>query len=407
MTLDSTATQATNRKQKPIYLDYQASTPCDPRVVEAMLPFFTEYCGNPHARTHVYGWTAEEAVESARAQIAQEIHADPREIIFTSGATEANNLAIKGTARFYEERGSRHHILTSQIEHDCVLESCRFLEKCGFSVTYLPVQSDGIVDLKLLRQAITEKTLLVSIMAANNEIGVLQPLADIGAICRERGVFFHTDAAQALGKIPLDVHALSVDLMSLSSHKIYGPKGIGALYCRLKPRVSLEPLLSGGGQERGLRSGTVAVPLCVGFGEACRIAGSVREEEGRRLLALRKRLYTLLCEGLPEIYLNGHPDQRLPGNLNISFAGVEGEGILMGAKDLALSTGSACNSLSLEPSHVLAALGVDPNIIHGSVRISLGRFTTEEEVDQAAASLIASVRRLREMSPLWENKGEK
>ncbi|MDR0406755.1 MAG: IscS subfamily cysteine desulfurase [Holosporales bacterium] len=389
-------------EERPIYLDYQATTPCDPCVVEAMLPFFTERCGNPHARAHAYGWEAEEAIETARSRIAQAINADPREVIFTSGATEANNLALKGVAQFYKDRGHKKHIITTQIEHDCVLESCRSLEKQGFMVTYLPVQKDGLVVLDDLRKAITEETLLVSIMTANNEIGVIQPIAEIGALCREAGIFFHTDAAQALGKIALDVNALSVDLMSLSSHKIYGPKGVGALYCRLKPRVGLAPLLSGGGQERGLRSGTLPVPLCVGFGAACHLACTLKDKENARLLILRNRLYEKLCADLPKIYLNGHFEKRLAGNLNISFEGIEGEGLLMGVKNLALSTGSACNSMSLEPSHVLLALGMDPGLIHGSVRISLGRFTTEEEIDCAAESLIAAVRKLRAMSPLWE-----
>ncbi|MDR2416989.1 MAG: IscS subfamily cysteine desulfurase [Holosporales bacterium] len=388
--------------RRPIYLDYQATTPCDPRVMEKMLPFFSEHYGNPHARTHVYGWTAEEAVETARAQIAQEIHADPREIIFTSGATEANNLALKGVAFSHKDRSAKRHIITTQIEHDCVLESCCFLEKQGFSVTYLPVQRDGLVTLDVLQQALTEETLLVSIMAANNEIGVIQPIREIGALCREYGVFFHTDAAQAFGKIPLDVDDMSIDLMSLSGHKIYGPKGIGALYCRSKPRVRFVPLLSGGGQEQGLRSGTVPVPLCVGFGAASALMHSLRDEENTRLLALRHRLLGKLRAALPKIHLHGHPEQRLPGNLNVSFEGIEGEALLMGTKDLALSTGSACNSLSLQPSHVLVALGVDPNIIHSSVRISLGRFTTEEEVDYAATTLISSVKKLRTMSPIWK-----
>jgi cysteine desulfurase len=384
----------------PVYLDYQATTPCDRRVVEAMMPFFTEAFGNPHSRNHYYGWQAEEAVEQARAQIAHLIGANQREIIFTSGATESNNLALKGVARFYKDK--KNHIITCVTEHKCVLDSCRHLELEGFEVTYLPVQKSGLIDLAQLQDAITEKTVMVSIMAVNNEIGVIQPLKEIGALCRSRKVFFHTDAAQAAGKIPLDVEAMNIDLMSISGHKIYGPKGIGALYVRRRPRVRLEAMISGGGQERGMRSGTLPTPLCVGLGEACRIAEAEMGSEAERLHMLRDRFYRSILEQLPEVYLNGDLESRIPGNLNLSFAYVEGEGLMMGIKDLAVSSGSACTSASLEPSYVLRALGVDEELAHTSLRIGLGRFTTEEEVDFAVERIVAEVRRLREMSPLWE-----
>ncbi len=389
-----------NRPKLPIYLDYQATTPCDPRVVEAMLPWFTEKFGNPHSRNHQFGWDAEEAVEKARKQIASIIGADEREIVFTSGATESNNTALKGVARFYKDR--RDHIVTAVTEHKCVLDSCRHLEQEGFKVTYLPVKQDGLIDLAQLDAAITDKTVLVSIMAANNEIGVIQPLAEIGKICRAKGAFFHTDAAQGVGKIPLDVNAMNIDLMSISGHKIYGPKGIGALYVRRKPRVRLQALMSGGGQERGFRSGTLPTPLCVGLGEACAIAGREMGAEAERLKMLRERLYNGLKARLPDIYLNGDHDKRLPGNLNISFAYVEGEGLMMGIKDLAVSSGSACTSASLEPSYVLRALGVEEELAHTSLRIGLGRFTTEQEVDYAIEHIVAAVNRLRALSPLWE-----
>jgi cysteine desulfurase len=385
---------------RPIYLDYQSTTPCDPRVVETMLPYFTDEFGNPHSRSHAYGWRAEEAVETARAQVADILNADPREIVFTSGATESNNLALKGVANFYKEK--KDHIITCVTEHKCVLDCARHLEQEGFKVTYLPVQSNGIIDLKQLQDAITDRTALVSIMAVNNEIGVIQPLEAIGRICRENGVFFHTDAAQAVGKIPLDVEAMNIDLLSLSSHKIYGPKGVGALYVRRKPRVRLVSLINGGGQERGMRSGTLSTPLCVGLGKACLLAQKEMPSESKRLKALQDRFYAKITEALDEVYVNGDVEQRIPGNLNISFAHVEGEGLMMGIKDVAVSSGSACTSASLEPSYVLRALGVDEEMAHTSIRFGFGRFTTEEEVDSAAEKVIAEVSRLREMSPLWE-----
>ncbi|TXH35645.1 MAG: IscS subfamily cysteine desulfurase [Rhodospirillaceae bacterium] len=389
-----------NQPQLPIYLDYQATTPCDPRVVQAMLPYFTEKFGNPHSRNHHFGWEAEEAVEKARRQVASIIGADEKEVIFTSGATESNNLALKGVAHFQKDR--KNHVITTVTEHKCVLDSCRHLEMEGFKVTYLPVQQNGLIDLEQLKAAITDKTVIVSIMAVNNEIGVIQPLAEIGKICRERGVYFHTDAAQAVGKIPLDVNAMNIDLMSISGHKIYGPKGIGALYVRRKPRVRLDALIHGGGQERGMRSGTLATPLCVGLGEACAIAEKEMASEAERLTYLRDRMYNQFKERLPEVFLNGDLDQRIPGNLNLSFAYVEGEGLMMGIKDLAVSSGSACTSASLEPSYVLRALGVEEELAHTSLRLGIGRFTTEQDVDYAVEHIIESVNKLRSMSPLWE-----
>lgn len=387
-------------RTRPIYLDYQSTTPCDPRVLEAMLPYFTEEFGNPHSRSHAYGWKAEEAVEIARAQVAAIIKADPREIVFTSGATESNNLALKGVAHFYREK--KDHIITCVTEHKCVLDCSRHLQREGFNVTYLPVQSNGIIDLEHLKDALTDRTALVSIMAVNNEIGVIQPLAEIGKMCRERGVFFHTDAAQAVGKIPLDVEAMNIDLLSLSSHKVYGPKGVGALYVRRKPRVRLVSLINGGGQERGMRSGTLSTPLCVGLGKACALAQKEMSSESKRVKALQNRFYKAILSDLEEVYLNGDFDQRVPGNLNLSFAHVEGEGLMMGIKDVAVSSGSACTSASLEPSYVLRALGVEEEMAHTSIRFGFGRFTTEEEVDTAAQRIIKEVKRLREMSPLWE-----
>jgi cysteine desulfurase len=388
------------RNDQPIYLDYQATTPMDPRVLEAMMPYFTHKFGNPHSRSHAYGWEAEEAVETARGQIAKLIGADDKEVIFTSGATESNNLAIKGVAEFYKDR--RNHIVTTVTEHKCVLDTCRHLEQQGFTVTYLPVQKNGLVDLEQLRAAVTDKTVVVSIMAVNNEIGVIQPLAEIGKICREKGAFFHTDAAQAAGKIPLDVEAMNIDLMSISGHKIYGPKGIGALYVRRRPRVRLVAMINGGGQERGFRSGTLPTPLCVGLGEACEIARKEMDEEAKRLTRLRDRMLKGLSDKLPEIYVNGDLEHRIPGNLNISFAYVEGESLMMGIKSLSVSSGSACTSASLEPSYVLRALGVEEEMAHTSLRIGLGRFTTEQEVDTAVDELVRHVSKLREMSPLWE-----
>jgi cysteine desulfurase len=388
------------RNDQPIYLDYQATTPMDPRVLEAMMPYFTYKFGNPHSRSHSYGWEAEEGVEKARGQAAKLIGADEKEVIFTSGATESNNLAIRGVAEFYKDR--RNHIVTTVTEHKCVLDTCRHLEQQGFDVTYLPVQKNGLVDLEVLRAAVTDKTVVVSIMAVNNEIGVIQPLAEIGKICREKKAFFHTDAAQAAGKIPLDVEAMNIDLMSISGHKIYGPKGIGALYVRRKPRVRLVPLIVGGGQERGFRSGTLPTPLCVGLGEAAEIAMKEMDAESKRLAKLQARMLKGLNAKLTDIHVNGDLEHRIPGNLNIGFAFVEGESLMMGIKGLSVSSGSACTSASLEPSYVLRALGVEEDMAHTSLRIGLGRFTTEQEVDTAVDELVRHVKKLREMSPLWE-----
>ena len=385
---------------KPIYLDYQATTPCDPRVLEKMLPFFTLNFGNPHSRNHSYGWDAEKAIEVARSQVASLINADSREIIFTSGATESNNIAIKGVADFYKNK--KNHIITCVTEHKCVLDSCRHLEERGFKVTYLHVKKDGLVDLNLLKNSITYQTILVSIMMVNNEIGVIQPVAEIGKICREQGVLFHTDAAQAAGKIAIDVESMNIDLLSISGHKIYGPKGIGALFVRRKPRVRLNALITGGGQERGMRSGTLPTPLCVGLGEACAIAKDEMEYENAKIKKLYDRLYNGLSTNLSEIYVNGDTTNRIPGNLNISFAYVEGEGLMMGIKDLAVSSGSACTSASLEPSYVLRALGVEEELAHTSLRIGIGRFTTDAEIDQAINSITTAVNKLRAMSPLWD-----
>jgi cysteine desulfurase len=388
------------RNDQPIYLDYQATTPLDPRVLEAMMPYFTYKFGNPHSRSHSYGWEAEEGVEKARAQVAKLIGADEKEVIFTSGATESNNLAIRGVAEFYKDR--KNHIVTTVTEHKCVLDTCRHLQEQGFEVTYLPVQQNGLIDLDALRAAITDKTVVVSIMAVNNEIGVIQPLAEIGKICREKKVFFHTDAAQAAGKIPLDVEAMNIDLMSISGHKIYGPKGIGALYVRRKPRVRLVPLIVGGGQERGFRSGTLPTPLCVGLGEAAEIALKEMDTESKRLAKLQARMLKGLNAKLTDIHVNGDLEHRIPGNLNIGFAYVEGESLMMGIKGLSVSSGSACTSASLEPSYVLRALGVEEDMAHTSLRIGLGRFTTEQEVDTAVDELVRHVNKLRAMSPLWE-----
>lgn len=388
------------RNDQPIYLDYQATTPMDPRVLEAMLPYFTYKFGNPHSRSHSYGWEAEEGVEKARGQVAKLIGADEKEVIFTSGATESNNLAVRGVAEFYKDR--KNHIVTTVTEHKCVLDTCRHLEQSGFEVTYLPVQKNGLIDLEVLRNAITDKTVVVSVMAVNNEIGVIQPLEEIGKICREKKVFFHTDAAQAAGKIALDVEKMNIDLMSISGHKIYGPKGIGALYVRRKPRVRLVPLIVGGGQERGFRSGTLPTPLCVGLGEAAEICAKEMEGEAKRLKKLQDRMLKGLNDKLTDIIVNGDLEHRIPGNLNISFAYVEGESLMMGIKGLSVSSGSACTSASLEPSYVLRALGVEEEMAHTSLRIGLGRFTTEQEVDTAVDELVRHVNKLRAMSPLWE-----
>src|SRR5262245_14946493 len=379
----------------PIYLDNQSSTRVDPRVLEAMLPFFTEDFGNPHSTSHAYGRIAAEAIEEARREIAALINADPREIYFTSGATESNNLAIKGAAHFaraHPHNGqARDHIVTLQTEHKCVLESCKTLEHEGWSVTYLPVEANGLVSLAALEAAITERTLLVSILAAHNEIGVIQPLAEIGALCRSRGVLFHTDAAQAVGKIPLDVEAMKIDLMSISGHKVYGPKGIGALYVRRRPRVRLLPLIDGGGQERGLRSGTLPTPLCVGLGRAAALAAAEMPKEAARLRDMRERLRTSVMRRIPGARLNGDLDHRLPGNLNFSFPGVTAPELIEAAPSIAISTGSACTSATVEPSYVLRALGMSDAVANASIRIGLGRFTTAADVDFAVDALAAAV----------------
>lgn len=387
--------------QRPIYLDMQATTPVDPRVLDAMLPFFVNVYGNPHSRTHAYGWESEKAVEEAREHIAKLIGADAKEIIFTSGATESNNMSIKGVARFFGRSGKKKHIITSQTEHKCVLDSCRHLQDESYDVTYLPVQSNGLINMEELEAAIRPETAIVSIMAVNNEIGVIQPLEEIGKLCRKKKVFFHTDGAQAVGKIPLDVNAMNIDLMSISSHKIYGPKGIGACYVRRRPRVRLEPIISGGGQERGLRSGTLAPPLVVGFGEACRIAKQELEYDSKRIKALSDRLLKGLL-ALEHTNQNGDPDRFYPGCVNVSFAYVEGESLLMALKDIALSSGSACTSASLEPSYVLRALGNSDESAHSSIRFGIGRFTTEAEIDYVLKAVRERVTFLRELSPLWE-----
>jgi len=389
-----------NREGRAIYLDSQATTPLDPRALDAMLPYLTGMHGNPHSKTHAYGWESADIVETARGQVASLIGADAKEIIFTSGATESNNMAIKGVARFYQPQ--KNHVVTTVTEHKCVLDSCRWLQQQGFKVTYLPVRSDGVVDLEALEAAITPETSLVSVMHTNNEIGVIQPIAEIGQICRKKKVFFHVDAAQAVGKMPVLVNDLNIDLMSISAHKIYGPKGIGALYVRRRPRVRLEPVFSGGGQERGLRSGTLPHPLVAGFGAACAIA----EQEMERDMAHVKRLGDRLREGIlsrvDHVAVNGSVESRFPGNVNISFAFVEGESLLMALKDIAISSGSACTSASLEPSYVLRALGVQDEMAHTSIRFGIGRFTTEAEVDYAVEMCIKHVERLRAMSPLYE-----
>lgn len=398
-----TALKTSNKPQNAktiLYLDYQATTPCDPRVVEKMVPYFYEKFGNAHSRNHIYGWESEEAVETARQQIADLIGANEKEIIFTSGATESNNLAIKGVAEFYKDK--KTHIITCVTEHKCILDTCRHLEQNGFSITYLPVNDKGLINLDELKAAITDQTAIVSIMAVNNEIGVIQPIAEIGKICRERNVFFHTDAAQAVGKIPLDVEAMNIDLLSISGHKFYGPKGIGALYVRRRPRVRLVPIINGGGQERGMRSGTLPTPLCVGLGEAARIAKAEMKDETARIQRLYDRFLANLRKELDDIYLNGDEKLRFPGNLNISFAYVEGESLMMAIKDLAVSSGSACTSASLEPSYVLRSLGVVEELAHTSLRIGIGRFTTESDIDRASADIIKAVKKLRDLSPLYE-----
>lgn len=388
-------------------MDNHATTPVDPRVLEAMLPYFTEKFGNAASRSHAFGWESEAAVDTAREQIACLIHASsPREIVFTSGATESDNLAIKGLTESYSQKGN--HIVTCVTEHKAVLDSCKFLEKHGCRVTYLPVDSYGFVDLGRLREAITEKTILISIMAANNEIGTIQPVKEIGQVAEEKGILFHTDATQAVGKIPIDVEEMGIDLLSLTAHKMYGPKGVGALYVRAtRPRVKLSPMIHGGGHERGMRSGTLNVPGIVGLGKACEVAQSEMVPEAERLTNLRERLENGMLQQLDEVYINGHPTQRLPGNMNMSFAYVEGESLLMALKEIAVSTGSACTSASLEPSYVLRAIGLDEELAHTAIRFGLGRFNTEEEIDYTVRRVVEEVRRLRENSPLYKAKKSK
>jgi cysteine desulfurase len=385
----------------PIYMDNHATTPCDPRVFEAMKPYFTEKFGNAASRNHQFGWQAEEAVANARKQVADLIGASPKEIVFTSGATESDNLAIKGVAENYRNRGN--HIVTVITEHKAVLDSCKRLEKYGYKVTYLPVAPDGLISSDDVKNAITEKTILVSVMMANNEIGVIQPIAEIGKLCREREVLFHTDATQGIGKILFNVDELNVDLASLTAHKIYGPKGVGALYVRRKnPRVSLAAIMDGGGHERGMRSGTLNVTGIVGLGKACEIAREEMAIENERLLTLREKLRKGVMDALADVSVNGHPTRRLPGNLNISFAHVEGELLLTSLNDIAVSSGAACTSTSIEPSYVLKAIGVSDELAHSSIRFGLGRFNTEEEVDYAIGRVVETVNKLRELSSAWE-----
>jgi cysteine desulfurase len=385
----------------PIYMDNHATTPLDPRVLDAMMPYLTSTFGNAASRNHSFGWEAEKAVEVAREQIAKLIGATAKEIIFTSGATESNNLAIKGIAEMYRERGN--HIITQVTEHKAVLDTCKRLEKAGFRVTYLPVKADGLIDLDDLKRAIDDKTILVTIMFANNEIGVIQPVAEIGKICREKSVIFHTDAVQAIGKVPVDVNSMNIDVLSLSGHKLYGPKGVGALYVRRRnPRVQISEQINGGGHERGMRSGTLNVPGIVGLGKACEIAREEMASEDKRLRALRDKLKAKLESSLDYIHVNGSMEHRLPGNLNMSFVYVEGESLLMGINDIAVSSGSACTSATLEPSYVLKALGLGDDVAHSSIRFGLGRFNSEAEVDYVADKVIDIVQKLRELSPLYE-----
>ncbi|KAI3747827.1 hypothetical protein L6452_10505 [Arctium lappa] len=385
---------------RPLYLDMQATSPVDPRVLDAMLPYFVSRYGNPHSRTHLYGWESDEAVEVARSQVANLINASPKEIVFTSGATECNNISVKGVMHFYREK--KKHVITTQTEHKCVLDSCRHLQQEGFEITYLPVKSDGLIDLNELRSSIRSDTGLVSVMAVNNEIGVIQPMEEIGQICKEFNIPFHTDAAQALGKIPIDVNKWNVSLMSLSGHKVYGPKGVGALYMRRRPRIRVEPQMNGGGQERGIRSGTVPTPLVVGMGAACELAMKEMEYDEKRVTKLKDRMLNGIRARLDGVVVNGSTESRYAGNLNLSFAYVEGESLLMGLKEVAVSSGSACTSASLEPSYVLRALGVDEDMAHTSIRFGIGRFTTEEEIDKAVELTVNQVEKLREMSPLYE-----
>ena len=383
----------------PIYMDYGATTPCDPRVVDAMIPWLREHFGNPASRTHAYGWEAEEAVERARTQVAELIGADPREIVWTSGATESNNLALKGAAHFYQSRGK--HIITVKTEHKAVLDTVRELERQGFEATYLDVQDNGLLDLEALKAAIRPDTILISVMFVNNEIGVIQDIATIGALCREKGIVFHVDAAQATGKVAIDLATLPVDLMSLASHKTYGPKGIGALYVRRKPRIRIEAQMHGGGHERGMRSGSLPTHQIVGMGEAFRVAREEMASENERIRMLQQRLYKGL-QDIEQIFVNGDLEHRVPHNLNISFNYVEGESLIMGINGIAVSSGSACTSASLEPSYVLRALGRSDELAHSSLRMTIGRFTTEEEVDTVVTTLKERVAKLRELSPLWD-----
>ena len=387
----------------PIYLDNHATTPVDPRVLEAMLPYFTERFGNAASKSHPFGWEAEAAVDSAREQIAKLIGAAAKEIVITSGATESDNLAIKGVAEAYRDKGN--HIVTCVTEHKAVLDSCKVLQKHGFQVTYLPVAPDGLIDLGRLGQSLTDKTILISIMAANNEIGTINPIKEIGRLAKEKNILFHTDATQGVGKIPINVDAMGIDLLSLTAHKMYGPKGVGALYVRsTKPRVRLTPMIDGGGHERGMRSGTLNVPGIVGLGMACEISQKEMSAEGERLIALREWLKEGILAELDEAYINGHPVERLPGNLNMSFAYVEGESLLMGLKEIAVSTGSACTSATLEPSYVLKALGVSDELAYSAIRFGLGRFNTTEEIDFTIHRVVEEVRRLREISPVYRAK---
>ncbi len=385
----------------PIYLDNHSTTPCDPRVLEMMLPYFTEKFGNAASRNHSFGWEAEEAVEVARKQIAHLIHADPKELIFTSGATESDNLALQGVVEMYREKGN--HIITGSTEHRAVIDTAKYLEKKGIKVTFLPVDKAGMVSPDDVRNAITDQTILISIMMANNEIGTINPVAAIGKVAKEKGVLFHCDATQGVGKIPVNVQEMGIDLMSFTGHKIYGPKGVGALYVRRKaPRVRLEAMMYGGGHERGMRSGTLPVPLIVGFGKACELCEQEMSTESVRMAKMRDRLQEGIMNRMDEVYLNGHPTERLPNNLNISFAYVEGEALLMEVKEIALSSGSACTSATLEPSYVLRALGVGSDLAHSSIRFGLGRFNTDEEVEYTIDRMLKAVTHLREMSPLYE-----
>ena len=391
----------------PIYLDNHATTPLDARVLAAMMPYFTEKFGNASSKNHSFGWEAEAAVDSAREQVARLINASsPREIIFTSGATESDNLAIKGVAQAYRERGN--HIVTCATEHKAVLDVCKVLEKQGFKVTYLRVQTNGLLDLQRLEDSLTDKTILVSIMAANNEIGTIQPVEEIGRLTRKKGILFHSDATQAVGKIPIDVNQMGIDLLSLTAHKIYGPKGVGVLYVRAaNPRVKVMPMLDGGGHERGMRSGTLNVPGIVGLGTACELVQKEMGGEAERLKGLRERLRTGLFAQLEDVHLNGDPVRRLPGNLNVSFAYIDGESLMMGLKEIAVSTGSACTSASLEPSHVLKALGVEEALAHASIRFGIGRFNTAEEIEYTIGRVAEEVCRLRRISPVYKTRIER